>query len=67
MEQRKNLCAQIPLSLHDRVTEARELSAPVIKCKKTPRKKCRLGSAPQRQQNKQQKHKAKQSESGPQG
>ena len=26
-----------------------------------------LGSAPQRQQNKQQKHKAKQSESGPQG
>ena len=26
-----------------------------------------VGSAPQRQQNKQQKHKAKQSESGPQG
>ena len=24
MEQRKNLCAQVPLSLHDRVTEARE-------------------------------------------
>ena len=26
MEQKKNLCAQIPLSLHDRVTEAREES-----------------------------------------
>ncbi|RKI65342.1 translation initiation factor 2 [bacterium 1xD42-67] len=26
MEQKKNLCAQIPLSLHDRVTEAREQS-----------------------------------------
>lgn len=26
MEQRKNLCAQIPLSRHDRVTEAREES-----------------------------------------
>ena len=24
MEQRKNLCAQVPLSLHNRVTEARE-------------------------------------------
>ena len=24
MEQRKNLCAQVPISLHDRVTEARE-------------------------------------------
>ena len=26
MEQKQNLCAQIPLSLHDRVTEAREES-----------------------------------------
>ena len=26
MEQKKNLCSQIPLSLHDRVTEAREQS-----------------------------------------
>ena len=24
MEQRKNLCAQVPISLHNRVTEARE-------------------------------------------
>ena len=24
MEQRKNLCAQVPLSLHNRVTEAKE-------------------------------------------
>lgn len=24
MEQRKNLCAQVPISLHNRVTEAKE-------------------------------------------
>ena len=61
MPETRNLCAQIPLDLHQRVCEAREesgqttaqyitqllteyfemkLSAPVIKCKKTPRKKC---------------------------